>query len=246
MGGTSTDVSLYAGEYERRHDTVLDGIRVAAPMLRIDTVAAGGGSVCDVRFGRLVVGPESAGAVPGPACYRRGGPLTVTDCNLVLGKIQPGHFPAVFGPDGDQPLDRAAAQRRLAELAERVARDTGRRFDPPELAEGLIAIAVANMAKAIRAVSVARGHDPADYVLACFGGAGGQHACLVADALGVGRVMIHPFAGVLSAYGMGLAERRVMRERTVSLPLAEGDARATALAVLVAEARAALIAQGVD
>lgn len=245
MGGTSTDVSLYAGAYERRHDAVLGGIRVATPMLRIDTVAAGGGSVCDVSMGRLVVGPASAGAVPGPACYRRGGPLTVTDCNLALGKIQPEHFPQVFGPTGDQPLDRAASEERLAELAARVERETGQRLAPLDLAEGLIAIAVANMAKAIKSISVARGHDPADYVLACFGGAGGQHACLVADALGIERVMIHPLAGVLSAYGMGLAERRVMRERTVSLPLADEAGRARALAALEQEARAALAAQGV-
>jgi 5-oxoprolinase (ATP-hydrolysing) len=246
MGGTSTDVSLYAGEYERRHDAVLGGVRIAAPMLRIDTVAAGGGSVCGVSMGRLTVGPASAGAAPGPACYRRGGPLTVTDCNLVLGKIQPDHFPAVFGPGGDQPLDRAASEARLAELAARVESETGQRLEPHALAEGLIAIAVANMAKAIKAISVARGHDPADYVLACFGGAGGQHACLVADALGIGRVMIHPLAGVLSAYGMGLAERRVMRERTVALPLADDAGRAEALAALEQEARAALAEQGVD
>ncbi|MBY8827354.1 hydantoinase B/oxoprolinase family protein [Hephaestia mangrovi] len=245
MGGTSTDVSLYAGDYERRHDAVLGGVRIATPMLRIDTVAAGGGSVCDVSMGRLVVGPDSAGAVPGPACYRRGGPLTVTDCNLVLGKIQPDHFPHVFGPDGDQPLDRAASEARLAELAARVESETGQRIAPRALAEGLIAIAVANMAKAIKSISVARGHDPADYVLACFGGAGGQHACLVADALRIERVMIHPLAGVLSAYGMGLAERRVMRERTVSLPLADNTGRAEALAAIEQEAHSALAAQGV-
>ncbi|TDN78599.1 5-oxoprolinase (ATP-hydrolysing) [Stakelama pacifica] len=245
MGGTSTDVSLYAGEYERRHDAVLGGVRVATPMLRIDTVAAGGGSVCNLSLGRLVVGPQSAGAVPGPACYRQGGPLTVTDCNLVLGKIQPEHFPHVFGPDGDQPLDRAGSEARLSELAARVEAETGQRLDGQALAEGLIAIAVANMAKAIKSISVARGHDPADYVLTSFGGAGGQHACLVADALGIRRVMIHPLAGVLSAYGMGLAKRRVMRERTVSLPLGDDAARAEATAALEAEARAALREQGV-
>jgi 5-oxoprolinase (ATP-hydrolysing) len=247
MGGTSTDVSLYAGRYERRNDAVVAGVRVATPMMRIDTVAAGGGSICRLMGGRLVVGPESAGAVPGPACYRRGGPLTVTDCNLILGKIQPAHFPHLFGPGGDQPLDRAAAETRLDALLDELETTTGHRPEREAAAEGLVAIAVANMANAIKAISVARGHDPARYVLACFGGAGGQHACLVADALGIERVMIHPLAGVLSAYGMGLADRRVLREATLAVPLDEDRAALDrAAAALQADATAALVAQGVD
>jgi 5-oxoprolinase (ATP-hydrolysing) len=245
MGGTSTDISLYAGRFERHNDTSIAGVRVSAPMMRIDTVAAGGGSICRFERGRFVVGPESAGAVPGPACYRRGGPLTVTDCNLILGKIQPGHFPHLFGPGGDQPLDRAASETKLDALIGEAAATTGARLDRHAAAEGLIAIAVANMARAIKAISVARGHDPARYVLACFGGAGGQHACLVADALGMDKVMIHPLAGVLSAYGMGLAERRVLREASVALGLDDDRALAEAVAALDAEARAGLVAQGV-
>jgi 5-oxoprolinase (ATP-hydrolysing) len=246
MGGTSTDVSLYAGRYERRNDAVIAGVRVAAPTMRIDTVAAGGGSICALVGGRLVVGPESAGAVPGPACYRRGGPLTVTDCNLILGKIQPAHFPSLFGPAGDEPLDPAASMARLDTLLDGVEAATGTRPTREAAAEGLVGIAVANMAKAIKAISVARGHDPADYVLACFGGAGGQHACLVADALGMERVMIHPLAGVLSAYGMGLADRRVLREATLSMPLADRAALNAAVTRLEDEARDALVAQGLD
>ncbi|WP_294190488.1 hydantoinase B/oxoprolinase family protein [uncultured Sphingomonas sp.] len=246
MGGTSTDVSLYAGRYERRNDAVIAGVRVAAPTMRIDTVAAGGGSICALIGGRLVVGPQSAGAVPGPACYRRGGPLTVTDCNLILGKLQPDHFPSLFGPTGDQPLDPDASNARLDALLDEVEETTGARPDRMQAAEGLVAIAVANMAKAIKAISVARGHDPADYVLACFGGAGGQHACLVADALGMDRVMIHPLAGVLSAFGMGLADRRVLREATLSAPLADRGALDAAVAALEQEAIDALVAQGIE
>jgi len=213
MGGTSTDVSLYAGKYERDNETIVAGARIRAPMLRIHTVAAGGGSVCRFDGGRLLVGPASAGAVPGPASYRRGGPLTVTDCNVALGKVQPEFFPGVFGPDGDAPLDREAALARLGEVAAQAG------LSPEAAAEGLIAIAVANMANAIKSVSIARGHDVTRFTLASFGGAGGQHACLVADALGIETVMIHPLAGVLSAYGIGIAARREVRERTVELPL---------------------------
>ncbi|WP_240953627.1 hydantoinase B/oxoprolinase family protein [Sphingomonas sp. G-3-2-10] len=213
MGGTSTDVSLFAGQYERDNETIVAGARIRAPMLRIHTVAAGGGSVCSFDGGRLKVGPESAGAVPGPAAYRRGGPLTVTDCNVALGKVQPDFFPSVFGPEGDQPLDRDAAQARLSQIAARAG------LAPEAAAEGLVAIAVANMANAIKSVSIARGHDVTRFTLASFGGAGGQHACLVADALGIETVMIHPLAGVLSAYGIGIAARREVRERTVELPL---------------------------
>ncbi|MBJ6122438.1 hydantoinase B/oxoprolinase family protein [Sphingomonas mollis] len=244
MGGTSTDVSLYAGTLERRHDAVIGGVRVAAPTMRIDTVAAGGGSICRFDGGRLLVGPESAGANPGPACYRRGGPLTVTDCNLILGKIMPGQFPALFGPDGDQPLDRDAAVAAIDALCTEVTAAIGEPLTREAAAEGLVAIAVANMARAIRAVSVARGEDPAAYTLACFGGAGGQHACLVADALGMERVLIHPLAGVLSAFGMGLASRRTMRQATLAAPLVDRGAFDRAVAALTAEAVAALTAQG--
>lgn len=244
MGGTSTDVSLYAGHYDRRSDAVLAGVRVAVPMMRIDTVAAGGGSICHFDGGRLLVGPASAGSDPGPACYRRGGPLTVTDCNLILGKIQPAHFPALFGPDRDLPPDRAAAEAALARLLDDVEAATGERLARAAAAEGLVAIAVANMARAIRAVSVARGEDPVSYALACFGGAGGQHACLVADALGMERVLIHPLAGVLSAVGIGLAARSIVRDATVALSL-DDPALDAALATLRDGAAAALAAQGV-
>ena len=240
MGGTSTDVSHYAGAYERDTETMIAGARLRVPMLRIHTVAAGGGSICRFENGRYRVGPESAGAVPGPACYRRGGPLTVTDCNVLLGKLQPDFFPPLFGPSGDQPLDADAVALRFAEMADEVEAATGKRPDTREMAEGMIAIAVANMAHAIKRISVARGHDVTRYTLACFGGAGGQHACLVADALGMGRVMIHPHAGVLSAYGMGLADRSVLRERTVALPIERIGAIEEAAQDLERDARQAL------
>jgi 5-oxoprolinase (ATP-hydrolysing) len=246
MGGTSTDVSHFAGTYERDSETKVAGARIRSPMMRIHTVAAGGGSICRFHAGRFQVGPQSAGAMPGPACYRRGGPLTVTDCNLLLGKIQPEHFPHIFGPNGDQPLDIAIVETRFAALIAEVQAATGRRLSPQQAAEGFIAIAVANMANAIKAISVARGHDVTRYTLACFGGAGGQHACLVADALAMDRIMIHPLGGVLSAYGMGLAERRIVREQTLAVALsaamrAEIDAAVSALAT---DTEAALRAQG--
>ncbi len=222
MGGTSTDVSHYAGTFERDSETRLAGVRIRAPMLRIHTVAAGGGSICRFDAGRLVVGPESAGAVPGPACYRNGGPLTVTDCNVLLGKLVPEQFPRVFGPNGHQPIDAAIVAETFAALAGEVTAETGQAIRPEALAEGFIQIAVANMANAIRQVSVARGHDVTAAALACFGGAGGQHACLVADALGIGTVLVHPLAGVLSAYGMGLASEAVVREGSLGLPVAAG------------------------
>ena len=245
MGGTSTDVSHYAGAYERTWETVVAGVRLRAPMMDIHTVAAGGGSICAFDGARLRVGPHSAGAVPGPACYRRGGPLTVTDCNVMLGKLRPEFFPAVFGEGGDQPLDAAAVKARFAEVCAAVEAATGRRPDPAELAEGFVTVAVENMARAIKQISIQRGYDVGRYVLACFGGAGGQHACLVADALGVGQVMIHPLAGVLSAYGMGLADLRVVREETVEQPLAGGADLAPVAGRLEAAARAALEAQDV-
>ncbi|MGA1853778.1 hydantoinase B/oxoprolinase family protein [Sphingobium sp. HT1-2] len=242
MGGTSTDVSHYAGSYERDNEARVAGVRLRAPMMRIHTIAAGGGSICSVVDGRFRVGPESAGAVPGPACYRRGGPLTITDCNVMLGKVQPDFFPSLFGPRGDQPLDRDAVEARFADICAQVEAQTGRVMTAQEAAQGFIAVAVASMANAIKRISVARGHDVARYTLASFGGAGGQHACLVADALGMDRVMIHPLGGVLSAYGMGLADRRAVRERTLALPLddAGADALTAAIAELAAQARADL------
>ena len=246
MGGTSTDVSHFAGVYERTTEAVVAGVRIRSPMLAIHTVAAGGGSICFFDGTRLRVGPASAGARPGPAAYRNGGPLTITDCNLILGKIRPEAFPAVFGPAGDQPLDPAASLARLQAVAEAVRAATGQVFSPPELAEGFVAIAVEAMAKAIRQISVQRGYDLSLYALACFGGAGGQHACLVADALGIGKVMIHPLAGVLSAYGMGCAEVGVVREATVEARLtADGQAGLEQLLTgLQAATGAALDAQG--
>jgi 5-oxoprolinase (ATP-hydrolysing) len=222
MGGTSTDVSHYAGEFERQYETQVAGVRLRAPMLSIHTVAAGGGSVLHFDGSRYRVGPDSAGADPGPAAYRRGGPLTVTDANVMLGRVQPEFFPAVFGPGGDQPLDAGAVTGRFAVLARQIGEATGTAPSPEQVAAGFLDIAVANMANAIKKISVQRGYDVTQYVLATFGGAGGQHACAVADALGIGQVLIHPLAGVLSAYGMGLADVTAMRERAVEAPLATG------------------------
>ena len=247
MGGTSTDVSHYAGEFERVFETQVAGVRMRAPMMSIHTVAAGGGSILHFDGVRYRVGPDSAGANPGPATYRRGGPLTVTDCNVLLGKIQPAHFPTVFGPNGDQPLDLDAARTGFARMAAEIGQATGRTPLPEEIAEGCIAIAVANMANAIKQISVQRGHDVTEYVLATFGGAGGQHACLVADALGMTRVFCHPLGGVLSAYGMGLADQTAMREAAVEARLS-GEAMAAVeekLAQLADAARQELQAQGV-
>ncbi len=240
MGGTSTDVSHYAGVYERSFETEVAGVRMRAPMMDIHTVAAGGGSICQFRDGRFQVGPESAGADPGPACYRRGGPLTVTDCNVLLGKLSPDHFPAVFGPGGDQPLDVAAVRARFAELGAVVPG-----LSAEDMARGFLRIAVDNMANAIKKISIQRGHDVTGYTLQCFGGAGGQHACLVADALGMAQVFIHPFAGVLSAFGMGLAEIRALREVQFDAPLADISGATTALSRITSEARAEVQAQGV-
>ncbi|MBM9606262.1 hydantoinase B/oxoprolinase family protein [Desulfopila inferna] len=213
MGGTSTDVAHYNGEFERSFETMVAGVRMRAPMMHIHTVAAGGGSILHFDGSRYRVGPDSAGANPGPACYLRGGPLTVTDCNVMLGKIQPHHFPSVFGPKADQPLDVEVVHKRFAELAENISKATGKPLQSPQkVAEGFLTIAVENMANAIKQISVQRGYDVTEYTLNCFGGAGGQHACPVADALGMKRVFLHPFAGVLSAYGMGLADVRAMRE----------------------------------
>lgn len=213
MGGTSTDVSHFAGEFEREFETQVAGVRMRAPMMSIHTVAAGGGSILEFDGARFRVGPQSAGANPGPASYRRGGPLAVTDANVMLGKIQPRYFPKVFGPRGNEPLSHEAVAGKFSQLAGR----TGRSAE--EVAEGFVAIAVQQMANAIKKISVARGYDVTRYTLQCFGGAGGQHACLVADALGMSRVFVHPLAGVLSAYGMGLADQNVIREQAIEVPL---------------------------
>ena len=213
MGGTSTDVSHYAGEFEREFETQVAGVRMRAPMMSIHTVAAGGGSILTFDGSRFRVGPQSAGANPGPASYRRGGPLAVTDANVMLGKVQPRYFPKVFGAQANEALDAIVVHEKFSALA----LQTGRA--PEEVAEGFIAIAVQQMANAIKKISVARGYDVTRYTLQCFGGAGGQHACLVADALGMTRVFVHPLAGVLSAYGMGLADQTVIREQAVEAKL---------------------------
>ncbi len=219
MGGTSTDVSHYDGELERAFETEVAGVRMRAPMMAIHTVAAGGGSILHFDGARYRVGPDSAGANPGPACYRRGGPLTVTDANVCVGKLQPAFFPNVFGPGADQPLDAAVVHDRFAALAKEIETATGDSRSPEEVANGFIAIAVENMANAIKKISIQRGYDVTEYALCCFGGAGAQHACLVADALGMKRVTIHPLASLLSAYGMGLADTTAMRERAVEATL---------------------------
>ncbi|HWC57183.1 MAG TPA: hydantoinase B/oxoprolinase family protein [Sphingomicrobium sp.] len=239
MGGTSTDVSHYAGAFELADESVVAGVRIRAPMMQINTVAAGGGSICRFDGMRFRVGPESAGANPGPACYRNGGPLTVTDCNLFLGRIDPAQFPAVFGPSGDQPLDAEASRARLQQVADQL----GGAKSLSEIAEGFLDIAVDNMAAAIRKISIARGHDVTRYTLACFGGAGGQHACKVADALGMERILIHPLAGVLSAYGIAIANVKAIRDASVLKPLDEDFTEA--LTNLEQRARDALIEQGV-
>ncbi|WP_445679679.1 hydantoinase B/oxoprolinase family protein [Radicibacter daui] len=246
MGGTSTDVSHFDGEYERAFETEVAGVRMRVPMMMIHTVAAGGGSICFFDGAKFRVGPESAGANPGPACYRRGGPLTVTDCNVMLGKLQPEFFPAVFGPEGNLPLDAEVVRRKFTELAAEVKKSLGVERTPEEIAEGFLKIAVENMANAIKHISVQRGYDVTRYALSCFGGAGGQHACLVADALGIKTVHLHPHAGVLSALGIGLADTRALRQKTVEAPLATGlAAAASVFAELEAEARAELSQQGI-
>ena len=252
MGGTSTDVSHFDGEFERAFETTVAGVRMRAPMMRIHTVAAGGGSILHFDGQRYRVGPDSAGADPGPACYRRGGPLTVTDCNVMLGRIQPAYFPKLFGLDADQPLDEHEVRNRFAEFARDIAA-AFRKYKskapptPEEVAEGFLKIAVENMANAIKQVSVQRGYDVTEYALNCFGGAGGQHACRVADALAMECIFIHPFAGVLSAYGMGLADIRAHREKAVEAPLEEAMMAKLAeqLDGLEAEARREIADQGI-
>jgi 5-oxoprolinase (ATP-hydrolysing) len=246
MGGTSTDVCHYAGGYERSFETEVAGVRMRAPMMSIHTVAAGGGSILSFAQGRMQVGPESAGANPGPASYRRGGPLAVTDCNVVLGKIQPDRFPSVFGPGGDEPLDVDAARAGFEAMAAQIAGETGETpKTPEELAEGFLRIAVENMANAIKKISVQRGYDVTRYTMNCFGGAGGQHACQVADVLGMESIYIHPFAGVLSAFGMGLADIRAIREHQLARPLSDAKDARQALDRIGADARDEVARQGI-
>ncbi|MDP3819929.1 MAG: hydantoinase B/oxoprolinase family protein [Burkholderiales bacterium] len=247
MGGTSTDVSHFAGEFERAFETQVAGVRMRAPMMSIHTVAAGGGSVLGFDGSRFRAGPQSAGANPGPACYRRGGPLAVTDANVMVGKIQPAHFPKVFGPQANELLDREVVVQKFTVMAADIEAATGAKRSPEEVAEGFIDIAVGAMANAIKKISVARGYDVTRYTLQCFGGAGGQHACRVADALGMNRVFAHPLGGVLSAYGMGLADQSVMREAAIEQPLATAlDAVTQRVDALATEASEELTRQGVS
>ncbi len=249
MGGTSTDVSLSVdGAVPRRFAAEIDGVRLQTPLVDLQTIAAGGGSILRFADGRLQVGPASAGADPGPACYRRNGPATITDCNVVLGRIPAAHFPRVFGPTGDLPIDVEASRARLAELAASARSDAGRDYSCEALAAAFLEVAVARMANAIRELALHHGQDPARFSLLCFGGAAGQHACAVADLLGVEDVLLHPLAGVLSAYGIGLTSRRVTRRCTVERTLdAMGVAAAAAmLSTLEADARAELTRQAVD
>ncbi len=247
MGGTSTDVSHFSGEFERVFETQVAGVRMRAPMMSIHTVAAGGGSILHFDGSRYRVGPDSAGANPGPASYRRGGPLAVTDCNVMLGRIQPQHFPRLFGPSASEALDLDAVRAGFGALAREIGAATGVCPEPEQVAQGFIQIAVGNMANAIKQISVQRGHDVTDYALTSFGGAGGQHACLVADALGMKTVFVHALAGVMSAYGMGLADQSAMREAAVELRLdAIGAAGLSARLDALGEAAAAELArQGV-
>ncbi|WP_457650417.1 hydantoinase B/oxoprolinase family protein [Profundibacter sp.] len=247
MGGTSTDVCHFAGEFERSFETEVAGVRMRAPMMDIHTVAAGGGSILSYSNGRMQVGPESAGANPGPASYHRGGPLAVTDCNVLLGKVQPDHFPHVFGPNGDEALDIEAVRSKFKTLAQQIADETNEPLrSSEELAEGFLRIAVENMANAIKKISVQRGYDVTKYTMNCFGGAGGQHACQVADVLGIERIFIHPFAGVLSAFGMGLADVRSMREYQFSENIEQAEKAAKILADLAKETRSEVLDQGIQ
>ncbi|KND17625.1 5-oxoprolinase [Pannonibacter phragmitetus] len=243
MGGTSTDVCHFDGTYERAFETEVAGVRMRAPMMMIHTVAAGGGSILHYRDGRFQVGPDSAGANPGPKCYRRGGPLAVTDANVMTGKLIPDFFPKIFGPNRDEALDADAVKTAFAELADRIG--GGRK--PEEVADGFLRIAVENMANAIKKISVQRGYDVTGYALTCFGGAGGQSGCMVADSLGMETVILHPFSGILSAYGMGLADIRASRQQAVIKRLEEAlmPALGTLRTELAAQTEAELKAQGV-
>src|SRR5262245_30046725 len=247
MGGTSTDVSHWSGAYERTFDAQVAGVRVRAPMMQMHTVAAGGGSGLRFDGARFRVAPDSAAANPGPASYRRGGPLAVTDCNVMLGRLNPDFFPRIFGRNADQRLDREVVMQKFAVLAADISRATGKAVSAEEAAEGFLKIAVANMANAIKEISIQRGYDVSKYTLACFGGAGGQHACRVADELGMKRIFLHPFAGVLSAYGMGLADVRALRHRTIETQLSDAAMKTLvgALDELAREGEAELLAQGI-
>ncbi len=248
MGGTSTDVSHFNGEYERTFETEVAGVRLRAPMMSIHTVAAGGGSILNFDGARYRVGPESAGADPGPACYRRGGSLTVTDCNVMVGKLQADFFPAVFGPEGNLPLDAEIVQQKFTQLAAEIAAKTGSQRTPEQVAEGFLAIAIDKMANAIKKISVQRGYDVTEYTLCCFGGAGGQHACLMAETLGMRQIFIHPYAGVLSAYGIGLADVRSLKEKAVEAALTPDAIPALnqLLNTLAAEGQTELTEQGIQ
>ena len=221
MGGTSTDVSHYNGEFEKTFDTQIAGVRLQAPMMLINTIAAGGGSILKFGDARYQVGPDSAGADPGPACYRNGGPLTITDCNVMVGKLHPVLFPNVFGPNANQVLDKETVATQFQELAHQIEKETGDKRPPEAVAAGFLTIAIQNMANAIKKISVLRGYDVSEYTLCCFGGAGGQHACLVADALNMKQIIIHPYASVLSAYGIGLADIVVDRQQSIEQVLDE-------------------------
>lgn len=255
MGGTSTDVSHYNGAYERSFETEVAGVRLRAPMMAIHTVAAGGGSILSFDGARYRVGPESAGAYPGPACYRRGGPLTVTDCNVMLGKLQADFFPAVFGREGNLPLDAEIVRQRFAELTTIICAKTGQaktgqaktgQAEPEQVAAGFLAIAVDKMANAIKKISIQRGYNITEYTLCCFGGAGGQHACLIAEALGMRQIFLHPYAGVLSAYGIGLADLRLLKDQAIEAPLNDAQQISEqALATLAAAGEAEMLAQGI-
>lgn len=252
MGGTSTDVAQYSGEYERSLETEIAGVRLRSPMLRIHTVAAGGGSILHYEGGRFKVGPDSSGSDPGPACYRKGGPLTVTDCNVMLGKLQPEFFPRLFGPNANQTLDSRLARRKFTELAEKISGESSIVessiiWTPEQVAEGFLSVAVENMANAIKKISVQRGYNIKEYTLCCFGGAAAQHACRVADSLGIKNIFIHPFAGVLSAYGMGLADQRLIKERYIGAELSGHlvEELKTVFSELEKEGRLSMMEQGV-
>ena len=247
MGGTSTDVCHFAGEYERSFETELAGVRIRAPMMQINTVAAGGGSILSFKDGRFQVGPESAGAIPGPASYGKDGPLTVTDCNVLLGKLHPEHFPNVFGKTGDKPLNVEIVRTKFIALAKEISAQTKKpEMDIIFMAEGFLKIAVENMANAIKKISIQKGYDVTNYTMNCFGGAGGQHACHVADSLGISKVLIHPYAGVLSAYGMGLAEIRSIREGHLEQNIEEIENAKTLINKLSLKAKEDLTKQGIE
>ena len=247
MGGTSTDVCHFAGEYERSFETELAGVRIRAPMMQINTVAAGGGSILSFRDGRFQVGPESAGAIPGPASYGKDGPLTVTDCNVLLGKLHPEHFPNVFGKTGDKPLNVEIVRKKFLVLSKEISIQTKKpEMDIIFMAEGFLKIAVENMANAIKKISIQRGYDVTNYTMNCFGGAGGQHACHVADSLGISKVLIHPYAGVLSAYGMGLAEIRSIREGHLEQNIEEIESAKVLINKLSLKANEDLKKQGIE